>query len=38
MNLDEYLVQELNISKKKAYEIAGVVDKYNKTKGREKKE
>jgi len=38
MNLDEYLVQELNISKKKAYEIAGVVDKYNKIKEKVKPE
>mgnify|MGYP000913461606 CR=1 FL=1 len=40
MNFDEFLMQELSLSKKKAYEIAGAVDKYNKTKGKlkEKKE
>ena len=37
MSLDEFLMEELNISKKKAFEIAYAVDKYNKTNGMEKK-
>ena len=37
MNLDEFLMDELNISKKKAYEIAYAVDKFNKINSKDKK-
>ena len=32
MNLDEYLMKELNISKKEAYQISYAVNKYTKEK------
>lgn len=37
MNLDEFLMDELNLPKKKAYEIAYAVDKFNKISGKDKK-